>query len=272
MKIVKKGDVVFFKSALLDKVASIGHAFSTRLGGVSDGAYQSLNLARALGDKDASVFRNREILCAAAGVSYDHLTSSRQVLGAEIILDGERTLGNASQGSAADKPTGDAHVSALPGQAIMTMSADCALILMADPRHRAVGNAHASRKGSLDQVASNTLAAMTREFQTDPKDVIACISPSIGPCCYELGADAVADVRSKLPYGREFLQERGGKTYLDLWSLNRRQLELAGIPSSQIDMARMCTRCVKEFFFSYRRDGEKSGRFGALIWVNPSSG
>jgi hypothetical protein len=147
------------------------------------------------------------------------------------------------------------------------MSADCALVLLADPKKNVVGNAHASRKGTLGQVTAKMIAAMTEKFGTDPAEVVACIAPSIGPCCYKLGSDAIAEVRARLPYGSDYLIERGGKTFLDLWGLNRRQLELAGVNPSNIDVARMCTRCVSEFFFSYRRDGERSGRFGAMIWI-----
>lgn len=268
MKIVKKGDALFFRSNLLDQIPFLGHGISTRLGGVSEGPYQSLNLARALGDKDPNVFRNREILCSSVGAGYDRLTSSRQVLGSDVLIDDDRTAGNASQGSTAAKPTGDAHVTALPDTALMTLSADCTLVLLADPRRRVLGNAHASRKGTLGGIAAKTLAVMREKFGSDPADVLACIAPSIGPCCYKLGAEAAAQVRSA--GGSEFLSDRAGRTHLDLWAYNRRQLESAGVPPSNIDTAKMCTRCVKEFFFSYRRDGERSGRFGALIWIKPS--
>ncbi len=267
MRILKKGEAVYFRSALLDRLPHIGHAFSTRLGGVSEGAFASLNLARSLGDKDPNVFRNREILCASVEANPDRLTLARQVLGADVRWDDERTAGNAVQGSTAEKPTADAHVTSVADTPLMTLSADCALVLLADSKKNVVGNAHASRKGSLGEIAAKTLRMMSDQGGSDPRDIVACIAPSIGPCCYELKGDAVAELRSALPYGADHLKERQGATYLDLWSLNRDQLEREGIPRSQIDVAKMCTRCVSEFFFSYRRDGEKSGRFGALIWL-----
>jgi len=271
MEIIRSGDVTLLRSPLLDGEAWLGHAISTRAGGVSTGAFASLNIAGRLGDEPGAVIRNRELLCGAAGAPFARLTSARQVLGAEVAVVEEATpaLGNAAREVAPEGPVADALVTRTPGLPLVTFSADCVLVILADRRRRAVASIHASRKGTFGDVAARALACMTTSYGTDPGDVVAAIAPSIGPCCYEVGPEVVLEA-AQVPGAPGCIERRLGKTWLDLWTLNERRLREVGV--SAIDVARRCTRCEGDLFFSYRRDGARTGRFGALAWVREDAG
>lgn len=245
--------MALLRSRLLERFPEVGHAFSTRTGGVSEGPYASLNLASATGDDRERVLENRRRLCEAAGAPFPPAIP-RQVLGAEVVTLHE--LGREA----------DAIVTAEPGRSTLTLSADCVLVLLYDPARRAIGNVHSSRHGARGEIAKKALARMTELYGTRAADVVAAIGPSIGPCCYEVREDIVRVWRG---FGDRFLLDRGGRTHLDLWAAVRAQLEEAGV--REIDSLDLCTKCHPEQFYSYRRDGDKSGRFGALLWLRPTS-
>jgi polyphenol oxidase len=240
---------VLLQSALLSRFPGIGHAFSTRVGGVSDGPYASLNLASATGDVRERVLENRRLLCEAAGAPFPPAIP-KQVLGSEVVTVGEL-----------DREA-DAIVANEPGRSTLTLSADCVLILLYDPVRRAIGNVHSSRHGARGEIVKKALARMTSLYGTRAADVVAAIGPSIGPCCYEVRDDIVRVWRG---FGDRFLLERHGRIHLDLWTAVRTQLAEAGV--GEIDLLGVCTKCDPDRFYSYRRDGEKSGRFGALLWL-----
>lgn len=238
-----RSGVRFYRSSLLDRYPGIGHAFSTRIGGVSDGNYASLNLASASGDARDRVLENRRILCEAVGAPHPP-TIPRQVLGSEVVTTAE-----------IDREA-DAVVTSERNRTLLTLSADCVLVLLYDPESGVIANVHSSRHGARGEITKKALSRM------GGRRAVAAIGPSIGPCCYEIREDVERVWRG---YGDRFLETRDGRVYLDLWAVTRSHLEESGV--GEIDEARICTRCAPGEFYSYRRDGEKSGRFGALIWL-----
>jgi hypothetical protein len=266
MDTIDRGGVPLLVSPRLTALRWLGHAVSTRAGGVSEGPFASLNLAGRLGDAPGAVLRNREVLCAAAGAPHARLTAARQVLGAEVALAGTAApwIGNAAREVAPEGPVADALVTCLPGVPLLAFSADCVLVLLADARRRAVAAVHASRKGTFAGVARRAVERLTTSCGTDPADVVAAVAPAIGPCCYEVGPEVVAEAAA-VDGAASCLEEREGRAFLDLPSLVERQLRAAGVRA--VDAARRCTRCEPGAFFSHRRDAGRTGRFGALIWV-----
>jgi YfiH family protein len=164
---------------------------------------------------------------------------------------------------------GDALATATAGLALCAFSADCPLILVADPRGGAVGVAHASWRATVGLIAMKLVERMTVSLGARPGDLIACLCPSAGPCCYEVGQDVVRAAVSGIgPQSAKFFASRGGKTYFNLWAANVDQLARAGLRSSSIEVTAVCTICGPEIFPSFRRQGEPAGRFVAAIGKN----
>ena len=238
--------------------ASLLHAVSTRLGGHSSGPYTSLNLGHTVGDSLDAVAANHEVLYRRLGVSSDAMVTVQQIHGSKVAI--------ASDGDAGTRlPGTDAMVSATPGLSMMMRYADCVPILLFDPVRNAVGLVHAGWRGTLARIAHRTVRAMTDRFGCLPHNVHAGIGPSIGPCCYQIGPEVVARVHATLGQGTDLLQqsEASGHAHLNLWIANRDQLSKAGV--RQIEMARLCTACRTDLFYSHRAQGGRTGRFAAII-------
>lgn len=161
---------------------------------------------------------------------------------------------------------GDALVARVPRLGLMVQGADCPLILLWDRRGGVCAAVHASWRGTVGRVTAAAVAAMGERFGARPGDVVACICPSAGPCCYEVGQDvrraALAGVG---PHAERFFERREGKTYFDLWSANTDQLLRAGVGAGNIHCARVCTICRNDLLPSYRVEGDRAGRFVAVI-------
>jgi polyphenol oxidase len=159
----------------------------------------------------------------------------------------------------ADQPgvlgEGDALVTNHPGLAVSIRTADCYPILLADARNRAVAAIHAGWRGTASRIVEKTIERMNAAFSTQASDVFAAIGPGIGVCCYEVGEDV----------SRQFGFDK--RTHLDLVSENRKQLESAGVPATNIEALGHCTFCNAERFFSYRREKEKAGRMTSFIML-----
>lgn len=244
----------------LQAQAGLVHAVSTRLGGVSQGHYASLNLGPVGGDDAASVETNYRRLAAALDVPRAGMTTTWQIHSDRIV---RATPANA--GGMIDKA--DGVVTDTPGLPITQRYADCTPVLVYDPRRHAAGVAHAGWRGTLAGVTPALVRAMVREFGSDPGDLLAAIGPAIGPCCYEVGAEVVEAARGTLVAlpGHALLTNGGGAVHFDLWRANQWQLQQAGV--QQIEVAGICTRCRRETFFSHRGDQGKTGRFAAVMML-----
>jgi len=225
-------------------------AFSTRLGGVSDGPFNSLNLGIRTEDDPARVVENRTRLCSAVDADPDGATMAWQRHGATVTRAQSR--GIVTPGTVYDHC--DGLWSDEPGRAMLLLTADCLPIAIARADGPpAVGILHAGWRGLLGGV----VAAGVRTL--GPGRLSAAIGPGIGPCCYDVG-DEVAD-----PFREAFGDDvmRGGK--LDLWTAAERALRAAGV--EQVDRFDICTSCDAARFFSHRRDRGKTGRQGVIAYV-----
>ena len=189
-----------------------------------------------------------------------------QVHGDAVACVDEQDAGRGSQSYDDCIKETDALITDTPGLPLMLCFADCTPIVFLDPEKRAVGIAHGGWKGTVQSIAAKTLARMTEAFGTQPRDVLVGIGPSIGPCCYEVGAEVAARFCAAFPYAEELLlHETDGHVHLDLWEANRQQLLRSGVPEENIEVAGECTCCRHAWYYSYRADQGKTGRIAALI-------
>jgi hypothetical protein len=154
---------------------------------------------------------------------------------------------------------GDALISAQPGVIVGIRTADCVPILLADQRTRAVAAAHAGWRGTAQNIAGSVVNEMRKRFGSRVEDLHAAVGPSIGPCCYEVGADVARQFGTWCPD----LDSASGPVRLDLPAINKVQLSAIGVPD--IWVAGECTFCLPERYFSFRREKEQAGRMLSFI-------
>ena len=256
MNLISTDGVTLLKSSIFSQYKEIGHCFTTRLGGCSKGNFAELNLSNNVGDSKEAVKNNRIVLCKAIAANYDKLITIKQVLGRDVIIY-SGTNGETADGIITDKAD----------TPLLTQSADCLLILIYDPVKRVVGNIHASWRGTLGEIAKNAVAKMQEYYVSKIEDLRIAISPAIGTCCFEVGEDVANMFHTKIPYSEKFIDNKNGQIYINLWGINKYQFIQCGVLDNNIDTANLCTKCNSKLFYSYRRDGEKTGRFGAIIFI-----
>ena len=148
---------------------------------------------------------------------------------------------------------GDAMISDRPEVIVGIKTADCVPVLLADPVTRTVAAIHAGWRGTAAHIVDEAIAAMSKKWQTRPEDLRAAIGPSIGACCYEVGAEVA----------RQFGIEATGAVHLDLPLENAKQLRAAGVRNIRISGE--CTFCAAGRFFSWRRERERAGRMISFV-------
>ncbi len=222
-------------------------AFSARLGGISEPPYDALNLGRLSGDP--AVRENRVRLSAALGVEPMRVLVARQVHGATVLSHDEPSERSGYLDSARKPPDADGHVTTVPGNVPMVLVADCLPVALAGKR--SVGMIHCGWRGLAAGIVARGVGAAAATH--------AVIGPGIGPCCYEVGDEVLAAFE---PLGPGLADG----AMLDLRAVATRLLERAGV--ERIEVSDMCTSCNPDLFFSYRRDGEETGRQAGLVWID----
>ena len=225
-------------------------AFSTRLGGVSEGAFESLNLGILTEDDPERVLENRRRLYAELDAEPETATMAWQVHGARVFeADGR---GVVTPG--AEFEQGDGLWTDRPGRAVGLLTADCFPVALARANGRPrLAVLHVGWKGLLDGIVEAGVAAI------GVGPVVAAIGPGIGPCCYEVGEEVAAPYRAL--FGDDIL--RGSN--LDLAEATERGLRAAGVES--IHRTGHCTSCEPGLFFSHRRDRGRTGRQGVVAYI-----
>lgn len=239
----------FVRASILEGTV---HGFSTRLGGVSGGAFASLNLGRATGDDAAHVAENHRRLGEVAGFDPARLaTPSRQVHGATVV--------RATSPAHAECDC-DAVVSGEPGLVLGVRTADCVPVLLWDPGSGRAGAVHAGWRGVAASIVPGAIAAM----DVPAAGLRAAIGPSIGACCYEVDEQTASKIRAAAPHAATF-DTRPGHVRIDLVAGVRGQLAAAGVREEAITECGGCTSCNASHFFSHRRDRGTTGRHLSFI-------
>lgn len=260
-RIEPKDGVIVYRSPLL---ASLGfaHAFSTRHGGVSPAPFDSMNLgiASAPGEADteSNVAANAARLMDAIGAGTSRMVRVRQVHGCAVHAC-------APAGHGVPSPEADAVLSDLPSHAACVRTADCVPVLLACTATGAVAAIHAGWRGIVAGVVPRAVAALRERYGADPAAMAAAIGPCIGREVYEVGPEVAAEFARAV--GGEHVLPAGPsrpREHIDCFGAVRAQLVACGVPARSIDGTELCTVRSPDFF-SFRRDGARSGRMGAVI-------
>lgn len=247
---------------------SAPHCFTTRLGGVSTGPLDSLNLGTARGDALSNVVENYRRVGAILGFAPEDVVMARQTH-SDIVLQVARSHRGAGL-TAEPLPECDALITNEPGVALFVSTADCTPILLHDPVTGAVGAAHAGWRGTAAKIGKKCVEAMVSAYGCDPKNIRAAIGPNIGLCHFETDADVPqAMLESYGPCIQPHIEARGEKFYLDLKAINALSLREAGV--AHIEISTECTVCQCHRFWSHRVTGGIRGAQGAIILCKEAS-
>jgi YfiH family protein len=232
------------RSTLLSAVEGVSHAFFTRRGGVSRGLYESLNVGLGSGDDSEAVRENRRRAAAALGATPDALATCYQVHSAAVRI--------AESPWGADRPEGDAVVTAREGLICGALAADCAPVLIADGPARVVAAVHAGWRGALAGVVEAAVSAMVARGGS-PRRMVAAVGPCIARDSYEVGADFMAQFTARDDGHRRFFSPGATpeKRQFDLPGFVRDRLAAAGVGSSEWIGRDTCAE--EDNFFSNRR-------------------
>jgi YfiH family protein len=228
-------------------------AFSTRLGGVSEPPFDSLNLGVLTDDSNEAVVDNRGRLAAALALDAGRIPIGLQVHGADLARHGAPQVPSPFARPGSALPQVDGHVISAPGLAPLVFVADCLPVALAGPA--GVAMLHCGWRGLAAGIVASGAEAVGA---TD-----AAIGPGIGPCCYEVGEEVLGAFA-------ELGEGIAANRMLDLPEVARRLLKRAGV--ERVESAGLCTSCESELFFSHRRDGGRTGRQGGLAWIEPGTG
>lgn len=243
------------------------NGFSTRLGGVSPMPKDALNLAGFNEDAAVNIFENRRRFLRLFEGKWT-LTGVWQMHGADVRVIHDL------EDARSDTERCDAVTTRASNILLAVKTADCVPIIMGDARTGAVAAVHAGWRGTLAEIVSRTLERMREEFGTKAVDVSAAIGPSAGACCYEVGPEVLEPFRTRFSRSIDYLfsPTHDGHATVDLQAANRDQLIAAGVSSERIHIARLCTMCCTDLFFSYRREKSLYGKTGRLMSVIGKTG
>jgi YfiH family protein len=253
--------------------AAVTAVVTTRHGGVSTGAYDSLNLGDHVGDDHGAVLENRRRLCTALGV--DRLTVADQQHGERVAIVDGASAGRGHDGvadSASAFPATDAMITDVPGTALTILVADCAPVVFFDPVRQTIGVAHSGRAGTVRGVLAKTVEAMAAAFGSVPGDLLVGIGPAIGAASYEIGDAQAAGVTAAFgAAGAGLLRPtRPAHCTFDLVGALRIQLRAAGVADANVHDMAVDTRAATDEFFSDRA-ARPCGRFmaAAVLATSP---
>jgi hypothetical protein len=217
-----------------------------RHGGVSAGPYASLNASTEVGDHPDSVKANRVQICQALDV--EQIVFPHQKQGVDVV---RITSGNWTKIHQAD-----ALFTTEKNIALAVTHADCQGAIFYDPAHEAIAVVHSGWRGNVQNIYAKVVEQLKTSVGSKPKDLLVCISPSLGPCHAEF-----KNYKQELP--QEFWSFQVKPHYFDFWKISQMQLTGCGIPEKNVEMSQICTFCNTKDYYSYRREA-KTGRHATV--------
>lgn len=255
---------------LFDKLPFLTHGFTTRLGGVSEGIFSTLNLSFTRGDDREKVLKNYEILAGEIGYLVEDFVASDQTHTTNI-----RVVTKADRGKGIVRKKDYKDIDGLMTNekdiVLFTYYADCVPLFFADKEKKVIALSHSGWRGTVNRMAEVTINKMCREFGSNKEDIICAVGPSICRNCYEVSEDVRLEFERKFcaeDMKKIFTAKENDKYLLDLWKANEIILIEAGISADNIENRQICTCCNKDILFSHRGLAGKRGNLAAFMAIN----
>lgn len=267
--VIREGvPVIQYKS--LNQIKWLKNGFSTRIGGVSEGIYEAMNLSFTVGDSENAVRKNFDIFGRALGISlqdmvYSHQTHTTNVLRIHTVQKGMGIL------KERDFSDIDGLVTNEPGVCLVTSYADCVPLYFVDVKNKAIGLSHSGWRGTVGNICRNTVNTMKEEFGSEPNDLITCIGPSICMDCYEVSSDVAEQFENNYTakqLEQILMKKDNGKYQLNLHMANYYNMVNCGIPEENISIPDLCTCCNRTWLHSHRGSSGKRGGLCAFLEIS----
>lgn len=264
-----KNNIKVFKFSSIETLDLVEHFYTSRHGGASSSPYDSLNLGLNSADCPENITENKRLFFEAFGVyPQESVTLEHK----DVIFKAEVPEDLKS------RPCADAVITNSPGLPLVICYADCVGIFVVDPVKKAISLIHAGWRGTLLNIAFKAVKALVENYGSSPGDCIAGIAPSIGPCCFYTDEDVALSFFES--FSKDYPDGVGKrlkesvvklsvseKYSVNLWSINKIQLEYAGLKEKNISISSLCTSCRRDLFYSYRRDSRVTGRMAGIIML-----
>lgn len=267
MQIVERiqNGVTFLAAESIEAAGRVAHGFSTRLGGVSQGMWDSLNLGVSRGDDPDHVRENYRRFLTAIGADGQVIAMSHQVHGGEVHTVTTADL----RTDPYDKVEyeADGLMTDLPGVTLLVYSADCIPVLFYDPVRRVAAAVHAGWRGTAAGIVDNAVARMKDVYHSRPEDILAAIGPGVCSSCFETHEDVPNAMRAALgdEVSKFVVSLGGGKCKVDLKGINALRLRRCGVMTTNIDISPDCTMCAHEKYWSHRYTRGERGSQAAFL-------
>lgn len=257
---------------LLSELGCVKHLFTTRLGGVSEGIFSSMNVSFTRGDDEACVMENYRRIAQILGVSLSDFVCTDQTHTTNIRVV---TREDAGKGVTEKKDYTDIDglVTNERGLVLATFYADCIPLYFVDPVKKVIGLSHSGWRGTVGKIGKKTVERMGEVYGCLPEDIYGAVGPGICQSCYEVSKD-VADAFDEA-FGPDegrldtlLLKKPDGKYLLDLWRANYYVMLEAGLSARHIQVTDVCTCHNPDYLFSHRATHGKRGNLGAFLCLD----
>ena len=257
----------YLEYPLFQKTGIVKSAFSTRLGGVSEGYYSSLNLSFDRGDDPARVLENFKRIGASMGVAVEDMVLSKQThtTNVRVVTEEDKGKGVIRERDYTDV---DGMITNVPGICLVTSYADCVPLYFVDPVKKAIGLSHSGWRGTVGKIGKNTVQLMQENFGSKPEDLLAAVGPSVCMDCYEVSEDVIGQFKEAFEskYWQElFYKKENGKYQLNLWKANELIFLESGILPEHMAITNVCTHCNSKILYSHRTMGNNRGNLCAFL-------
>ncbi|MFH0855365.1 MAG: peptidoglycan editing factor PgeF [Candidatus Omnitrophota bacterium] len=245
MKLLKSYNPL--EDAVGENVAS---AFSARAGG---------NMSLSYGETSSSL-ENRRSFLSSLGIDYKDLVCAKQVHGSRVQYVNEADKGRGALNYDTSIPDTDGFITDVRNLPLAIFTADCLSIFLYEPQRPAIGLVHAGWRSTRANIITCAVELMLDKFKANPNRLTVGFGSRIKDCCYEVSPEFVNDFSAGLV-------ERAGSLYFDLAKANKKQLIDSGVKEENIFDSDYCTFCSNEELFSFRKEGNKSGRMLSVIML-----
>lgn len=264
-----KDNVPYISYRALADIKWLKNGFSTRLGGVSEGVLSTMNLGFGRNDLPGNVVKNHEIIANAIEFNPENIVASKQTHTTNVKIVSKKDCGKGIYRER-DYDDVDGMITNEKEIVLATYFADCVPLYMVDTKNKAIGLSHSGWRGTVGKIGKVTLDLMKETYGTNPKDVIACIGPSICRDCYEVSEDVATEFEAAFK-GRKkdiLINKGNGKYQLDLWECNYIIFKECGVYEENIHMPDICTCHNMEMMFSHRATQGRRGNLAAFLSID----